>query len=198
FDLQTFRFKPAARAELQPSSVVERQPLTDWFYQRQWQRLHRLRIQPTGEGREVLVVCSHERLEADTLGSLQGVYRHVIEVQAGNGYQQLGPNRYELDPLDPVAFGRLIATLDQNGQTAAELDWLHALPLSVGGAVDEQSLTAAQWACLDTLSALLQAWGQSAQKGALRLWLLSWQACPVNGPVMRPELAALAGITEVA
>ncbi|EPF65906.1 hybrid non-ribosomal peptide synthetase/type I polyketide synthase [Pseudomonas syringae] len=198
FDLQTFRFKPAARAELQKSSAVERQPLADWFYQRQWQRVNRLRTKPTGEGRDVLVVCSHERLDATTLGSLQGVYRHVIEVQAGNGYQQLGPNRYELDPLDPVAFGRLIATLDQNGQTASELDWLHALPLSVGGSVDEQSLAAAQWACLDTLSALLQAWGQNAQKSVLRLWLLSWQACPVNGQVMRPELAALAGITEVA
>src|SRR5690606_315303 len=137
-------------------------------------------------------------LDATTLGSLQGVYRHVIEVQAGNGYQQLGPNRYELDPLDPVAFGRLIATLDQNEQTASELDWLHALPLSVGGAVDEESMAAVLCASLDTLSALLRAWVTKAQMSVLRLWLLSWQARPVYGEVMRPEVAALAGITEVA
>lgn len=197
FDLQTFRFKPSADVE-QPPQTAERELMADWFYQRQWQRVRRLGTQPIGERRDRLVVCSHERVDAALLGCLQGVYRHVIEVQAGNGYQQLGPNLYELDPLDPLAFSRLIAELDQSGQAATELDWLHALPLSVGGVVNEQSLAAAQWACLDTVSAFLQAWGQRAQKTALRLWLLSWQACPVNGQVMRPELAALAGITEVA
>ncbi|MFA1029623.1 Non-ribosomal peptide synthetase/polyketide synthetase [Pseudomonas syringae pv. helianthi] len=197
FDLQTFRFKPSAHVEPSPHTA-DRQPIADWFYQRQWQRVRRLGTQTNGELRGVLVVCAHERMETAVLGSFQSVYRQVIEVQAGNGYQQLGPNRYELDPLDPLAFSRLIAALEHNGHTATELDWLHALPLSVSGVVGEQSLAAAQWACLDTVSALLQAWGASEHKTALRLWLLSWQACPVNGTVLRPELAALAGITEVA
>ncbi|KPA87185.1 hypothetical protein PF70_06773, partial [Pseudomonas asplenii] len=57
----------------------------------------------------------------------------------------------------------------------------------VGGAVNEQSLAAAQWACLDTPSALLQAWGEVSGALKLRLWLLSWQACAVDGEVRRPE-----------
>ncbi|WP_440092845.1 amino acid adenylation domain-containing protein [Pseudomonas syringae] len=199
FDLQTFRFQTSAKAAPPVKAVqtAERQPVAHWCHQRHWQRVRRLSQQACGLRRDLLVVCSHERLDATVLGCLGEVYRQVIEVRAGNGYQRLGPTRFELDPLDSSAFTRLITELTQD-QQPAELDWLHALPLSVTGAVNEQSLAAGQWACLDTVSALLQAWGQRPQKIPLRLWLLSWQACPVSGEVLRPELAALAGITEVA
>ncbi|NVZ80035.1 SDR family NAD(P)-dependent oxidoreductase, partial [Pseudomonas gingeri] len=46
------------------------------------------------------------------------------------------------------------------------------------------------------LAALMQAWGDS-RPTRLRLWLLSWQACAVEGEVQRPELGALAGACEV-
>ncbi|QGL59663.1 amino acid adenylation domain-containing protein [Pseudomonas coronafaciens pv. oryzae str. 1_6] len=199
FDLQTFRFQTSARVEPPATAVqtAERQPVADWFHQRQWQRVRRLNQNMPGLRRDMLVVCSQERLDSTVLGCLSEVYRQVIEVCAGNGYQRLGPDRYELDPLDSSAFSRLIAELTQRAPLT-ELDWLHALPLSVSGAVNEQSLAAGQWACLDTVCALLQAWGQTPRTMVLRLWLLSWQACPVNGDVQRPELAALAGITEVA
>ncbi|WP_163029955.1 hypothetical protein, partial [Pseudomonas viridiflava] len=124
----------------------------------------------------------------------------VVEVTAGNGFQRLATDRFALDPLDTLALTRLLdilARADGDQPAPLELDWLHALPLSVTGRVNEQSLAAAQWACLDTVSALLQGWGQAPRTPALRLWLVSWQACPVYGEVKRPELAALAGITEV-
>ncbi|WP_122848380.1 non-ribosomal peptide synthetase [Pseudomonas viridiflava] len=196
FDLQTYRFQASSALE----KVTERQPVADWFYQRQWQRVRRLSSRPLAQPRELLVVCSHEALD-DTLRScLKNVYRRVVEVTAGNGFQRLATDRFVLDPLDTPALTRLLdilAAADGDQSAPLELDWLHALPLSVTGRVNEQSLAAAQWACLDTVSALLQGWGQTPRTPALRLWLVSWQACPVYGEVKRPELAALAGITEV-
>ncbi|MGF6127532.1 amino acid adenylation domain-containing protein [Pseudomonas frederiksbergensis] len=195
FDLETFRFQAATVVEPEKAMAIERQPLADWFYQRQWVRVRRLDTAAIVARRETLVFCSNDAPDATLLECLNGVYQRVIQVRAGNGFKRLGPDRFELDPLDVQALTRL---LDEVVEPApGELDWLHALPLSVTGAVNEQSLAAAQWAGLDTVSALMQAWGQASRTTSLRLWLMSWQACPVDGEVARPELAALAGITEV-
>ncbi|MEE4915319.1 amino acid adenylation domain-containing protein [Pseudomonas alliivorans] len=196
FDLQTYRFQASST----PETIAERQPVADWFYQRQWQRVRRVSSRLSAQARDLLVVCSHETLDETLRICLQKVYRRVVEVTAGNGFQRLATDRFVLDPLDTPGPARLLDLLtspDGDQPTPLELDWLHALPLSVTGRVNEQSLAAAQWACLDTVSALLQSWGQAPRTPALRLWLVSWQACPVYGESKRPELAALAGITEV-
>ncbi|WP_248920048.1 hybrid non-ribosomal peptide synthetase/type I polyketide synthase [Pseudomonas entomophila] len=184
FDLDTYRFQRLA--------APERKPLADWFHQRQWQRVRRMAgpVAPSAV-RQTLVVCSHAAADETLLDTLGAAYRRVVHVRTGEGYRQLGANHFELDVLDAQALGRLLAELP------GDLDWLHALPLSVEGAIDAQSLATARWACLDTTSSLLQAWGQAPRDASLRLWLLSWQACPVHGEVLRPELAALGGVTEV-
>ncbi|WP_323151311.1 SDR family NAD(P)-dependent oxidoreductase, partial [Pseudomonas glycinae] len=194
FDLQPYRFQTPVAAEPEAPALA-RQPLADWFHQRQWVRIRRLSATATAEPREVLILCSHETPESTLLASLNTVYRRVIQVRAGNGFKRLSPDRFELDPLDTEALNRLLAEAAE--PDLGQLDWLHALPLAVSGEVNEQSLDLAQWACLDTVSALMQAWGQTPRTTRLRLWLMSWQACPVDGEVRRPELAALAGITEV-
>nr|WP_236197277.1 non-ribosomal peptide synthetase [Pseudomonas glycinae] len=194
FDLQTYRFQTPVAAEPEAPALA-RQPLADWFHQRQWVRTRRLSTTATAQSREVLILCSHETPESTLLASLHTVYQRVIQVRAGNGFKRLSTDRFELDPLDTEALNRLLAEVAE--PDLGELDWLHALPLAVSGEVNEQSLDLAQWACLDTVSALMQAWGQTPRTTRLRLWLMSWQACPVDGEVRRPELAALAGITEV-
>lgn len=194
FDLQPYRFQPPVA--VQPDApTLERQPLADWFHQRQWMRTRRLSATATAGSREVLILCSHDAPESTLLASLNAVYRRVIQVRTGNGFKRLSADSFELDPLDTEALSRLLTEVAE--PALGELDWLHALPLAVSGAVNEQSLDLAQWACLDTVSALMQAWGQTPRTTRLRLWLMSWQACPVDGEVQRPELAALAGITEV-
>ncbi|RON51597.1 hybrid non-ribosomal peptide synthetase/type I polyketide synthase [Pseudomonas frederiksbergensis] len=192
FDLERYRFQASAVAE--PETAIAQQPLAQWFYQRQWVRVRRLDTAVAAQ-RETLVLCGNEAPDAMLLESLNAVYKRVIQVRAGNGFKRHGPDRFELDPLDAQALTRLLSEVAEPG--LVELDWLHALPLSVTGVVNEQSLAAAQWAGVDTVSALMQAWGQSTRTACLRLWLMSWQACPVDGDVARPELAALAGITEV-
>ncbi|MFZ4963087.1 amino acid adenylation domain-containing protein [Pseudomonas sp. Mn2068] len=197
FDLETCRFPLSAQGPAPiPDTPPEpaRTPLPEWFHQRQWLRVRRLGSTPADRRRETLVVCANEALDNTLLDALGSVYRRVVQVRAGNGSRRLGPDRFELDPSDPQALLPLLADVVEPQVT--ELDWLHALPLSVGGAVNEQSLAAAQWACLDTLAALMQAWGDS-RPTRLRLWLLSWQACAVEGEVQRPELGALAGACEV-
>ncbi|KOG51403.1 hypothetical protein ADK38_44645, partial [Streptomyces varsoviensis] len=72
-----------------------------------------------------------------------------------------------------------------------------ALPLAVDGPVGEDALARAQWACVDTPAALLQAVGGLAWPAArLRPWWLSYRAQPVEGAVARPEAALLAGVCE--
>ncbi|PCR95763.1 non-ribosomal peptide synthetase [Pseudomonas fluorescens] len=195
FDLQTYRFQPAAEIVAPVLAGIERQPLAQWFHQRQWVRVQRLNTKAMDGARETVILCSLEVPNSTLLEHLRAVYRRVVQVRAGNGFKQLGADRFELDPLDSEALGRLLTEVVE--PELGELDWLHTLPLAVSGAVNEQSLDLAQWACLDTVSALMQAWGQIARTTRLRLWLMSWQACPVDGEVRRPELAALAGITEV-
>ncbi|TFH79391.1 hybrid non-ribosomal peptide synthetase/type I polyketide synthase [Pseudomonas kribbensis] len=195
FDLQTYRFQPAGEIVAPVSAGIERQPLAQWFHQRQWVRVQRLSVKASDAKRETLILCSHETPGAALLEHLRTVYRRVVQVRTGNGFKQLGADRFELDPLDTEALNRLLTEITES--ETGELDWLHTLPLAVSGAVNEQSLDLAQWACLDTVSALMQAWGQTARTTRLRLWLMSWQACPVDGEVRRPELAALAGISEV-
>ncbi|MDR9750407.1 amino acid adenylation domain-containing protein [Pseudomonas sp. SZMC_28357] len=197
FDLETYRFQvsaPVAEIKAPEPSGIERQPLADWFYQRQWLRTRRLSTGPTMQ-RQTLVICSNDSPDPALLEQLGAVYQRLVQVRAGNAFKALGNDRFELDPLETDGLNRLLAEVCP--ATLGELDWLHALPLSVTGAVNEQSLAAAQWACLDTVSALMQAWGQAPRAARLRLWLMSWQACPVDGAVRRPELAALAGVTEV-
>ncbi|UQS17581.1 hybrid non-ribosomal peptide synthetase/type I polyketide synthase [Pseudomonas sp. HS6] len=195
FDLQTYRFQPAGEIVAPVSAGIERQPLAQWFHQRQWVRVQRLSVKASDAKRETLILCSHEAPSSTLLEHLRAVYRRVVQVRAGNGFKQLGADRFELDPLDIEDLSRLLTEVVE--PELGELDWLHTLPLAVSGAVNEQSLDLAQWACLDTVSALMQAWGQTARTTRLRLWLMSWQACPVDGEVRRPELAALAGISEV-
>lgn len=195
FDLQTYRFQSVDEIVAPVSAGIERLPLAQWFHQRQWVRVRRLSVKASDAKRETLILCSHEAPGAALLEPLRGVYRRVIQVCAGNGFKHLGADRFELDPLDTEALGRLLREV--TASETGELDWLHTLPLAVSGAVNEPSLDLAQWACLDTVSALMQAWGQTARTTRLRLWLMSWQACPVDGEVRRPELAALAGVTEV-
>jgi len=195
FDLQTYRFQPTAEIVAPVSAGIERQPLAQWFHQRQWMRAQRLNAKTLSGARETVILCSHEAPGAALLEHLRAVYRRVVQVRAGNGFKQLGADRFELDPLDTEALSRLLGEVAE--ASLGELDWLHTLPLAVSGAVNEQSLDLAQWACLDTISALMQAWGHIARTTRLRLWLMSWQACPVDGEVRRPELAALAGVCEV-
>ncbi|MET1077652.1 MAG: amino acid adenylation domain-containing protein [Pseudomonas sp.] len=194
FDLEPFDFQPAAPPVVEPAQG-ERQPPADWLYQRQWSRYRRLDEEPSGQRRDTLVVCGDEELQADCLANLSLVYRRVVQLRVGAAYRCLNPHHYEFDPLDRQGLQRLLELLEPSAQQG--LDWLHSLPLSVRGEVSPASMAHAQWACLDSLSTLLQAWGQQSRQAPLRLWLLSYQACPVDGEVQRPELGALAGVNEV-
>ncbi|MBF7140965.1 MULTISPECIES: hybrid non-ribosomal peptide synthetase/type I polyketide synthase [Pseudomonas] len=199
FDLEDYRFKASAASEpgepVSTDGAPSRLPLSAWFYQRQWQRVCRLAPQAPEGRRPLLVVCAAEPLAPSLRVELQAVYQRVVQACPGATFEAVDADDYRFDPANPQAVTDLLDALALTPGTP--LDWLHALPMCVTGAVGETSLAAAQWACLDTPSALLQSWGQQARQAHLRLWFMSWQACPVDGQVARPELAALAGPNEV-
>ncbi len=198
FDLESYRFQTSAltRSEMREAPAIERQPLADWFYQRQWMRIRRLDGTGPHSRRDTLVICSYDVPDTALLNAMGKVYTRVIHLRPNEVPRQTGPDCLELNLGDVQGLSRLLDEWSAPGSQT--LDWLHALPLSVTGAVDELSMATAQLTCLDTVAMLLQAWGLAPREPLLRVWLMSWQASPVHGEVRRPELAALAGISEVA
>ncbi|GAA1939393.1 amino acid adenylation domain-containing protein [Amycolatopsis minnesotensis] len=180
FDLADYDFDRVA-----PRPVVSewpsRVPEAEWLHQPHWVRLRRA-TPARAEVEGTVVVMTAEPIPDLGTG--------VVQVTAADSFADLGDDRYQVDPADPDSLRLLFDALG-----ADVVQWVHALPLSVDGAVGEDTVARARWACVDTPAAVLRAAGTGR---TLRTWWLSQQAQPVEGPVRRPELGLLAGITEVA
>ncbi|WP_172381237.1 non-ribosomal peptide synthetase [Streptomyces sp. MNP-20] len=190
FRLTPYAFERAAA----PREVVaepQRLPEADWLHQPHWVRLARAARTSGPAASGLLVVMTTGPLPAEALRVFEAAYERVVRVDAAAAFARVAENAYEVDPADADSLRELFAALGD--ATGAGVDWLHALPLAVGGPVGGASLERARWACLDTPAALVQA------AGALRLrpWWLSYGAQPVVGDVDRPELGLLAGAGEV-
>ncbi|MFD7662718.1 amino acid adenylation domain-containing protein [Streptomyces sp. NPDC059788] len=183
--------RPAAAEPL-----PQRLPEADWLHQPHWVRLSRAVTAPASRTPGgLLVVMTAEPLPSGALRPFEAVWSRVVRVGAADGYARLAEDAYEVDPADPASLRQLFDALGDTGE--AGVDWLHALPLAVDGAVGEDALARARWACLDTPAALLQAVAGTPLAALLRPWWLSYGAQPVEGPVERPELGLLAGACEV-
>ncbi|MFH8346407.1 amino acid adenylation domain-containing protein [Streptomyces sp. NPDC018045] len=202
FELAEYDFRRAApdpdgtadRVTAEP--LPQRLPDTAWLHQPHWVRRSRAAQAPaprTPGG--LLVVMTAEPLPPGALRPFEAVRSRVVRVSAAGAFARLADDAYEVDPADPASLRHLLDALGDPGE--AGVDWLHALPLAVGGPVDEDALAQARWACLDTPAALLQAVAGTPQAALLRPWWLSYGAQPVEGPVQRPESGLLAGACEV-
>ncbi|QWF85168.1 non-ribosomal peptide synthetase [Amycolatopsis sp. CA-230715] len=180
FDLADYDFDRAA-PETAARAWPSRVPEAEWLHQPHWVRLRR--AASTGaEVTGVVVVMTAE--------PVAGLGAGVVQVTAADSFARLADDRYQVDPADPESLRSLFDALG-----ADAVHWVHALPLSIGGAVGEVTVARARWACVDTPAAVVRA---AAAGPTVRTWWLSQQAQPVDGPVRRPELGLLAGITEVA
>ncbi len=189
-----------------------RQPEADWMRQPGWVRLRRAGDESavTGVGSvgvgplpggtvssetTVLVIMSANDQDPAASRPFEGRYSRVVRVTASSMFARVGEDAYLVDPADPGSLGQLLDSVVQ--PASAAVDWLHALPLAVDGPVGAASVARARWACLDTPAALLRAAADRPRMPALRTWWMSYRAQPADGPVRRPELGLLAGITEV-
>ncbi|WP_326952752.1 non-ribosomal peptide synthetase [Amycolatopsis sp. NBC_01286] len=163
--------------------AVQRLPEAEWLHQPTWVRLRRATPAQTPVDR-VLVISSDGPLPAP---ALDAAYTRVVRVHAATSFARPGPDLFEADPADATQLGQVLAALD------GDVDWLHTLPLGIGGPVGETALAHARWACVDTPAALLRAAGTRE----LRTWWLSAGAAPANTDVTRPEAGLLAGVTAV-
>jgi amino acid adenylation domain-containing protein len=182
FDLVDFDFPRAS------APAAERLPEAEWLHQPHWVRHRRASAGASSRTPGVLILMTAEPLPQEALTPWETVRAQVIQVIAGRSFTQLTDDTYEVDPADPVSLRQLLDALP-----GVSIDWVHALPLSVGGPVGRDALARATWACLDTTAALLQA-GSGRQ---MKVWWLSHQAQPVEGVVQRPDLGLLAGPCEV-
>ncbi|UFR07368.1 amino acid adenylation domain-containing protein [Streptomyces sp. Go40/10] len=194
-DDHDFERVPSAPAPAS-SDVPRRLPETEWLHQPHWVRLRR--ALPAGPGaptRGLLVVMAAEPLPEAALSPLRAAYTRVVQVVAADRHLRLADDLHQADPADPGSLGLLLDALADDARTG--VDWLHALPLAVDGAVGEESLDRAHWACVDTPAALVRALAGRTGTGPLRAFWLSHRAQPVEGAVDRPELGLLAGACEV-
>ncbi|KOT78041.1 peptide synthetase [Streptomyces rimosus subsp. pseudoverticillatus] len=203
FELSTYDFQRATPKADDPANqavteaLPQRLPETDWLHQPHWVRLSRAVPAPASRTPGgLLIVMTAEPLPPEALRFFEAGWSRVVRVGAADAYARLTDDVYEVDPADPASLRQLLDALGGPGETV--IDWLHALPLAVDGPVDEDALTRARWACLDTPAALLQAVAGTPLAEKVRPWWLSYGAQPVEGPVRRPELGLLAGVCEVA
>ncbi|MEW2625015.1 amino acid adenylation domain-containing protein [Streptomyces sp. NPDC048106] len=191
---------PAPRSVPAPADGPRRLPEAEWLHQPHWVRLRRALpaapAAPAAPARDLLVVMTAEPLPEAAVQPLRAVYARVVRVAAADDFARLADDAYQVDPADPGSLDLLLDALAD--VTWAGVDWLHALPLAVDGAVGEESLARAHWACVDTPAALLRAMAGRTEAGPLRAFWLSHRAQPVEGGVERPELGLLAGVCEVA
>ncbi|MBZ4322904.1 ketoacyl-synthetase C-terminal extension domain-containing protein, partial [Streptomyces huiliensis] len=200
FDLARYEIERAAPTQetvpAREPAWPERLPEADWLRQPHWVRRHHAAADPVSRVAGTLVVLTDGPLPDGALGPFEAAYERVAHVRAAAAFARVGADRYEADPADPASLRRVFDALGGGGPVT--VDWLHALPLAVEGAVGEATLERARWACLDTPAALLRAAADLPAGTRLRPWWLSYGAQPVEGPVARPELGLLAGAAEVA
>ncbi|MFJ4920289.1 amino acid adenylation domain-containing protein [Streptomyces sp. NPDC088725] len=207
FELAEYDFEraapPAEQATPALEPAVRRLPEPEWLHQPHWVRLRRAVATTGSRASGVLVAMTAQPLAPEALRPFEAAYEQVVRVSVGDAFARLEDGGYEVDPADAASLRQLLDALsgllpdEQAGAGEARIDWLHALPLAVEGAVDDDALARARWACLDSPAALIQAVAGMDRPPRLRVWWLSYQAQPVEGEVRRPELGLLAGACEV-
>ena len=184
-----------ARGGSGSGALPQRLPEADWLYQPHWVRLRRAVADTRTRAPGLLVTMTAEPLSPEASSAFRAAYARVVRVSAADAFARLADDVYQVDPADPASLRQLFDALA--GAVRGGVDWLHALPLAVDGAVGEDALARARWACLDTPAALMRAVAGLPEPPRLRTWWLSHQAQPVEGTVHRPELGLLSGACEV-
>ncbi|GAB3136676.1 non-ribosomal peptide synthetase [Micromonospora sonneratiae] len=200
-DYDFARAAPTSGSEPPPATAPDqrwpaRLPESGWLHQPHWVRWRHAGRDVDVRRPATLVLLATEPPPSAALRAFETAYARVVTVTAADCFTQLTRDTYRVDPADPDSLRQLLGALTDDVHTG--VDWIHALPLSVDGPVDGDTVTRAYWACVDTPAALLAAVPGLPGRPRVRVWWLSHQAQPVAGGVRRPELGLLAGACEVA
>ncbi|MEU4172897.1 amino acid adenylation domain-containing protein [Streptomyces sp. NPDC026665] len=196
FDLADYEFRTSVASGVGGGQEgVRRLPPSQWLHQNQWARWRRARTRGDHAPGRIVVIVSDDASTFTAWDDLVGDGSRVVHVQASASFARLDVDHYRADPTCVAHLAAVLADVTAEPQTG--IDWVHALPLAVSGTVDESTTNTAVWACLDTVAALCAAVADLPTGSRPALWLLTHGAQPVNGSVVRPELALAAAATEV-
>lgn len=190
FQRRRYWLEPGKRIQANDAQVArtaKRPDISDWFYLPAWKMT--LPPQPAQElpaGPWLMFGDEHglaEALEAE----LEQAGHQVIRVRAGEGFAQLDPHTYRLNPLEPADFGTILDALKEQGvvpRCAVHL-W--------GIGESETPEHAPNRAC-DSLLSLVQALGRLSQDQAIELIVIANRMRDVSGETpIDPTKAALFG-----
>ena len=177
-------FRGLRAARLSSDAIVSRDPLRDWLYGVEWQRLadlSALAAPASATDAAWLLLADRHGAGSHLAELLQGRGEPCVCAAAGDGYARSDEDHYVLDPTDPAAYRALLrdafATRECRGVVHA---WsLDALPIH---STTPETLTSAQ--DLGSLSVLFLAQAFLAptwEDPAPRLWILTRGALSVHG-----------------
>ncbi|MDK2126026.1 non-ribosomal peptide synthetase [Parachitinimonas caeni] len=167
-----------------------RLPASQWLHQPVWARQKWQLLPPLAPRPATLLVLTDAPIAPLEWQDLTAAYQRTVVVSIASHFHQQSNDHYGLDPASASHWSSLLAALALGEQA---LDWLNLLPLTLAAEVSPGAMAQAQSACIDVPAALLQAKGPSG----LRLFCLSVDAQPVDGPVRRPLAGLLAGLCTV-
>jgi acyl transferase domain-containing protein len=181
--------------------LVEAAPasLADWFQVPVWKQTPPLEA-PEKPGGPWLVFATSGSPGEELAGRLEARGDAVARVEISEGFRQLGPGRYAIDPGRPEDYDALLAALDAEDLAPAGI--VHAWCLGTPGTVAEPSSLAERLERAETASllgfhsllSLVQAAGRRGASTPLRLTVVSDGLHRILGEAApAPERATLLG-----
>lgn len=176
-------------------SQIERQPLGRWFYGPSWKRSERMEDDGTSAiaPRRWLIFCDNGGTARAVGHKLAEQGQDVIYVSPGDGFKQLAPNDYVIDPR---LYGNYTQLINQVSSLQQQVDRvLHCWLLTE--AIGDLSFAQIQQLGFYSLLFLSQTLGRRPVAGAVRIDLISSEVqdvlgneplCPAKATIRGPLL----------
>lgn len=160
---------------LKAESSIESAGPEGWLYELQWQRSTAARPGPSSVSEQAswLVFADQSGRSAAVVAGLRQRGKRCIEVEAGQQFKQLDVERYQIDPIDPECYPRLLQEVFGGVQGAKEILHLWSLDFFPGETPSRGELEQGQRIGCRSVLNLVQAVTRCGWRDILRLCLVT-------------------------
>ena len=176
------------------SPLDKRADIAQWLYQPTWLAGLPLAAPPAGAAwaGTWLVLHGGRGVGAELVLALRERGATVVQVTPGDRLREPGPSHFQLDPVEPGSYRKVLDALHAAGQAPQRV--VHAFGLSDGGLPESAALDLGFYSVLYLMQALAARFGDLLP----RLDLLSNGLHAVTGAEqLRPEAATVLGLARV-